>query len=167
MGAWVSTENMDAIYIETSIPSTYFEQRTDPKMVARREWTRDWWDNHRQAYRLVTSNAVLEELNRADHPMKREKIGLLDGLELLAVSPTVAEITEIYIARYVMPQDPAGDALHLALASHHKCDVLLTWNCQHLANWSKQGHIRRVNTLLGLQVPSLVTPLELLEERLS
>ena len=158
---------MDTVYIETSIPSTYFEQRTDPKIVARREWTRDWWDNHRHEYRLVTSNAVFEELNKADHPMKREKIGLLDNLEILSVAPVIAEIVEIYIARYVMPQDPAGDALHLALASHHKCDVLLTWNCQHLANLNKQGHIRRVNTLLGLHVPSLETPLGLLEERLT
>ena len=63
-----------------------------------------------------------------------------------------------------MPRDPAGDALHLALASYHKCDFLLTWNCQHLANANKFGHIRRVNTLLGLFVPDLVTPLELLGE---
>jgi hypothetical protein len=37
-------------------------------------------------------------------------------------------------------------------------------NCRHLANANKFGHIRRVNTLLGLYVPSLVTPLELLED---
>lgn len=36
------------------------------------------------------------------------------------------------------------------------------WNCEHLANANKFGHIRRVNTLLGLHVPSLVTPLELM-----
>ena len=61
-----------------------------------------------------------------------------------------------------MPDDPVGDALHLAIASYHKCDFLLTWNCRHLANANKFGHIRRVNTLLGLYVPLLVTPLELL-----
>lgn len=36
------------------------------------------------------------------------------------------------------------------------------WNCKHLANANKFGHIRRVNGLLGLFTPSLVTPLELL-----
>jgi len=61
-----------------------------------------------------------------------------------------------------MPTDPAGDALHLALASYHKCDFLVTWNCRHLANANKFGHIRRVNTMLGLFVPTLVTPLGLL-----
>src|SRR5207244_12975766 len=57
-------------------------------------------------------------------------------------------------------RSPAGDALHLALASYHKCDFLVTWNCRHLANANKFGHIRRVNALLGLFVPALVTPLE-------
>lgn len=71
------------------------------------------------------------------------------------------DIVETYIQRHVMPGDPAGDALHLALASYHRCDFLLTWNCRHLANANKFGHIRRVNTLLGLFVPSLVTPMEL------
>ncbi len=61
-----------------------------------------------------------------------------------------------------MPADPSGDALHLALASYHECDFLLTWNCQHLANANKFQHIRIINVMLGLHVPSLVTPLELL-----
>jgi hypothetical protein len=61
-----------------------------------------------------------------------------------------------------MPADPLGDALHLALASYHRCDFLVTWNCRHLANANKFDHIRRLNALLGLFVPALVTPLELL-----
>ena len=63
-----------------------------------------------------------------------------------------------------MPADPFGDALHLAIASYHRCDFLVTWNCRHLANANKFGHIRRVNGILGLFVPSLVTPLELVGE---
>ena len=63
-----------------------------------------------------------------------------------------------------MPADPAGDALHLALASFHRCDFLVTWNCRHLAKANKFGHVRCVNTLLGIHVPALVTPLELLAE---
>jgi hypothetical protein len=47
-----------------------------------------------------------------------------------------------------MPQSPTGDALHLALASVHGCDFLLTWNCVHLANPNKLDHIRHVNERL-------------------
>ena len=69
---------------------------------------------------------------------------------------------KVYIRHKVMPDNPLGDALHLALASFHKYDFLLTWNCEHLANANKFGHIRRINALLGLHVPALVTPLELM-----
>ncbi len=50
------------VYVETSVPSFYFEPRTEPEMVARRLWTRHWWDVVRPAYEAVTSLAVLEEL---------------------------------------------------------------------------------------------------------
>jgi len=85
-------------------------------------------------------------------------------LPAISVDPDIGEIVEVYTRRKVMPADPLGDALHLALASVHKADYLLTWNCRHLANANKFEHIRRVNTLLGLSVPALVTPLELMGE---
>ncbi len=83
---------------------------------------------------------------------------------MLEVTPAVLEIVEVYVAHKLMPRDRSGDALHLALASHHGCDILLTWNCVHLANANKARHIQRVNSLLGLPVPVLTTPLQLMEE---
>lgn len=52
-----------------------------------------------------------------------------------------------------------GDALHLAIASYYRLDVLLTWNCRHLANPNEMQHIRAVNRELGLSMPLLTTPL--------
>ena len=58
----------------------------------------------------------------------------------------------------------SGLLLHqMALASLHRCGILVTWNCRHLANANKTDHIRRVNALVGLETPLLVTPLELLD----
>jgi predicted nucleic acid-binding protein len=152
------------IYVETTIPSFYFEVRREPEMAARREWTRRWWTQAREACDLCTSAAVIDELERGDFPSRQDCLGLIEALPVLAVEPPVLEIVQTYLDRHVMPADPVGDALHLALASHHRCDFLVTWNCRHLANGRKFAHIRRVNTLLGLYVPALVTPLELLAE---
>lgn len=152
------------IYIETTIPSFYFEARQEVEMVARREWTRHWWSRARQADELVTSEAVLDELAKGDFEARGSCLELLEALGLVPVVPAIAEIVEASIAHNLMPRDPAGDALHLALASYHRCDFLVTWNCRHLANANKFDHIRRVNGILGLFVPSLVTPLELSEE---
>lgn len=50
------------VYVETTIPSFYHEERTALSIVARREWTRQWWDSTAGRYKLVTSPAVLDEL---------------------------------------------------------------------------------------------------------
>ena len=63
------------IYIETSIPSFYYETRQSPGMVARREWTREWWET-RRAHELVTSDAVFYELERGHYASKKDA---LDG----------------------------------------------------------------------------------------
>ena len=150
------------VYIETSIPSFYFETRTEPEMIARRNWTRDWWDHSAKKYELVTSDPVLDELERGIYPNKKEALKLIKDLSFLLVNEDVVEIAKVYITNKIMPKDPTGDAIHLALATHYKCDFLLTWNCNHLANANKFGHIERVNAMLGLATPRLVTPLELL-----
>lgn len=132
--------------------------------MARRQWTREWWDNHRTDFDVLTSEPVLDELEKGQFPQKIDALALVEALPLLDVDVAIVDIVQAYVQHHLMPTDPAGDALHLALASFHRCDFLLTWNCQHLANANKFAHIRRVNGLLGLSVPAIVTPLELLGE---
>ena len=153
---------MTRVSVETTIPSFYHDTRTSPAIVARRDWTRRWWAEAAAHHELVTSVAVLDELG--DGPLERHPawLALVRDLPLLNIDAAVAEIVASYIRHQLMPASPGGDALHLALASYHECDFLVTWNCRHLANANKFGHIRRVNTMLGLFVPALITPLELL-----
>jgi predicted nucleic acid-binding protein len=120
------------VYVETSIPSFYHTTRTGPAAIAQREWPRQWWAVARARYSLVTSDPVLDELRRGDYPSKMAALELAQDLQLLEMAPPIAEIVEAYIQHRLMPKDPAGDALHLAIASYHKCEFLVTWNCQHL-----------------------------------
>lgn len=134
-------------------------------MISRQHWTRRWLEKLLDsADELVTSLAVENELNGGDFPYKSEMLKPASRFPLLDLNDSVAEVVEAYIANHVMPNDPGGDALHLAAASFHRCDYLVTWNCRHIANANKFGHIRRVNGILGVGNPALVTPLELLNE---
>jgi predicted nucleic acid-binding protein len=150
------------VYIETTIPSFYHEARPATDIVARKQWTRQWWDIAASRYELITSEAVLDELSQGPEERSPNWLELVRELPILPVEPAIAEIVQAYVQHRLMPADPSGDALHLALASYHKCDFLVTWNCRHLANANKFGHIRRLNTMLGLFVPAVVTPLEML-----
>ncbi len=152
----------ETVYIETTIFSFYHDARTSPTVVAMRQWTREWWEAHSNRYELVTSTAVLAELETGEMPHRAKSLAMAKRLPAIPVEDEISEIVEAYIRHRVMPAQPLGDALHLALASFHKFDYLLTWNCKHLANANKFAHIRRVNAMLGLSMPALVTPLELM-----
>lgn len=152
----------ETVYIETTIFSFYHDARSSPSVVAMRNWTREWWESHTHRYELLTSTAVLAELEKGEMPHRTESLAMAKELPAIPIEDAMIEIVEVYIKHRVMPAQPLGDALHLALASSHKVDYLLTWNCKHLANANKFAHIRRVNTLLGLPTPALVTPLQLI-----
>ena len=117
------------IYIETSIPSFYHETRTEAQFQAMREWTREWWDIARLRDELVTSEAVLRELGRAPEAKRTDGLALLEPLPLLDIVDAVDELVAAYLAHRLMPRDAEGDAMHLALATFHECDILATWNC--------------------------------------
>ena len=61
------------------------------------------------------------------------------------------------------PLQGVADAHQLALASFHRRDILLPWNCKHLANANKKSPIQLINSSLDLHMPQIITPLELIE----
>ena len=155
-------ETQHRVYIETSIPSFYYTLRRDIESRAMQSWTRRWWEQYKDQFTLVSSLAVIEELSDGGSEKTQDRIDLVENLEMLSISPRIRRITQTYIDRLIMPQDPFGDALHLAIASFHNVDALLTWNYKHIANLNKIYRIRQINQELDLPTPELVTPLNYL-----
>ncbi len=153
---------IEKVYVETSVVGAYFEERTDVVSVAQHFWTRKWWDELRHQYDVVVSQAVTDELRHPNNPYSIETLELIENVPEVSIEDEVKKIVKIYIQEQLMPKNPLGDALHLALASYHKCDYLLTWNCKHIANPNKFRQIRLCNYSMGLYVPSLVTPNQLI-----
>jgi hypothetical protein len=152
------------IYVETSIPSFYFDTRSGVSMQARREWTQQWWALAKWQDQLVSSLWVLRELEFTPEPKRSDCINLLADIPLLQTTPEIDRLVEQYIDNKVMPADADGDARHLAVATFWKCDILVSWNCRHIVNANKTNHIQRINERLGYDTPQLITPLELLGE---
>lgn len=154
------------VYVETTIPSFYYETRTRPDLLAWRDLTREWWSDAAEQYELLTSFTVRRELAEGSSTWVRLRLELLDGIPLLTSTPAIDEIVDVYLQHRLMPRRPStADATHLALASYYACDFIATWNCRHLANPNKVIHIRQINSALGLHVPELVTPQDLLRRR--
>jgi predicted nucleic acid-binding protein len=150
-------------YIETSIPSFYYDLRDDIQAQAMKKWTREWWHMNKENVLFVTGIPVIAELSQTHEPKKSNALRLIENLLILNYDEAVDEIVFAYIRHKLMPEKDMGDAAHLALASYHKCDFLVTWNCKHIANANKFDRIRRINGMLGLFTPKLVTPFLLVE----
>ena len=66
---------MPKLYIETTIPSFYFNQRPEPEMVVRGNWTRKWWTNQLADFESVSSYLVVEELDDSDLGAGQDGLG--------------------------------------------------------------------------------------------
>lgn len=64
-----------------------------------------------------------------------------------------------------LPATARVDALHIAIATVHGMDYLLTWNCRHIANAVMRKSLAAICEAAGYEIPVICTPLELIEEQ--
>ena len=114
--------------------------------------------------RTVISPLVASELGRLKEPHRSSYLKLIANLEQVDLTEEAAILAEGYIARGIFHRKYIADALHVAIASFHKIDYLVTWNFGHLANVRRQARIRLFNTAAGFYVPMIVTPEFLVSE---
>ena len=156
---------MPTLYMETSIVS-YLRQQASPQVVAaaRQLLTRQWWDEERSNYELVTSQYVLDEASAGDPFLAAQRLQALDGIPLLPLDPQIGIIAKEIVSRAILPPQAAIDALHIAMVAYHKIQYLLTWNCTHIANAKILPRIHHVLTDLGYPIPIICTPEEMVTD---
>ena len=145
---------MTSIYLETSVIGAYLDKGES----FRRDLTIRWWEHELSHYRAFVSPLVVRELERTRDPYRRSSLALIRELPQVEVTDEAAILAEGYLSRGTFQRKFLGDALHVALASDHKLDYLVTWNFGHLANVHRQARIKLFNTTAGFFVPEIVTP---------
>jgi hypothetical protein len=65
----------------------------------------------------------------------------------------------------VLPDRAFADALHIAVATVHEVDYLVTWNCAHIANAEILPRVGEICSSLGFRLPVVCTPDELMGEQ--
>ena len=154
---------MASVYVETSIFGALVDDRTYLVSRYQRELSRAWW-GRKSRFSLFCSLVVVAELRQGAYRGQGMAIRLAEHLPMLPVTDAVAGVAEVYRRHLAMPSRDIADSLHLAVATVHCLDFLVTWNCRHLANANKIGRIERLNARLGLLTPRIVTPPMLLQE---
>ncbi|XCN71698.1 MAG: type II toxin-antitoxin system VapC family toxin [Candidatus Electrothrix aestuarii] len=150
------------VYIETSIIS-YLASWPSRDLIAagHQQLTHDWWSAEREDFSVYVSALVLKEASAGDTTAASARLQWLRGIPLVDITPEAEELSELLIRQAALLEKAAADALHIAIASYHRLDFLLTWNCKHIANAVKRPLIEHVCREYGFEPPILCTPEEL------
>ena len=152
------------VYLETSIIS-YFTSRPSRDLIiaAHQQITHDWWENHRHNFDLYVSQLVIEEAEAGDEVAAQRRLRALSGIPLLSLTEESVHLAEKLVRDGPIPPKAVVDAFHIAVATFHGMDYLLTWNFKHIANAVMRSGIEQICRMAGYEPPIICTPQELLE----
>jgi hypothetical protein len=111
---------------------------------------------------LFASQIVLDEIASGDAEMARQRLELVAQINLLDLTDDAKALTKDILRSGVLPTEADRDAAHIALATVHEMDILLSWNCRHIANAAIQPVLRKLADAAGFTLPVICTPEELL-----
>lgn len=150
---------MARVYLDTSFVSACVTTRTDASSVYRRDESEQWLTVQRPLHDVFVSAEVIAELDNPAYPNRQAALAHAADIPRLALTDEVRGVAHVLVRDRVMPgPETAGDAVHVAVATVHAIDYLLSWNVRHLANPNKVEHLRRVCRKLGLTPPDIRTP---------
>jgi len=156
MSKWKET-----IYLDTTVPSAYFDCREQEKMKS----AQTVWKIMMDKYEVYISEITIAEINATlDSNRKSRMLKLVKNISILPITKEVELLAKGYIEQKIIPVKHTEDALHVACASIHKIDFFLTWNCTHIASAHKRKAIRFFNLSVGIFCPEIILPEELLGE---
>ena len=130
--------------------------------AAKQAATRKWWDHGCSGFDLFTSLETLDEAGKGDSQMAADRLGLLKDIPLLPLPDEGLELARQLVVSGIVPPKAASDALHIAVASVHRIDYLVTWNFKHIANPFIRDRLRSAVAGAGFELPVMCSPDELL-----
>lgn len=114
------------VYIETSVIS-YVTARPSKTILgaAHQQLTLAWWETRSQ-YDLVVSELVLRECGAGNPDAAKKRLTVLHDVPLILITEQALKIANSLIEKGIVLAKAAEDALHIAIATVHGVDYLLT-----------------------------------------
>jgi len=141
------------LYLDTSVFGGYFDKEFSEQTIPLFEQIKTG------KFILLYSTITKDELENAPQNVK-ELPDLIEPKEFL--NPTTEEIVlaKKYIDEKVVGQTSYADCLHIALATVHKADYLVSWNFKHIVNVQRIQNYNSINLRNGYKFLEIRSPRE-------
>ena len=155
------------IYCETTFWSYLNGGRTPLEHIAiKQAATLQWWEQFAPMCDIYVSQHVGDEAADGNAEFaKRRTASMQSSIALDGLTPEVKRVAKELLYNHAVPDKEITDAMHIATASVYEMDVLLTWNCRHMANPVTLPQTAMIVGRCGHRCPIIITPDEFIERK--
>lgn len=146
-----------SIYVDTSVFGGVF----DPEFERGSKLFFEQVRAHR--FNVIVSPVTSREIKDAPQRVRSLFEEILPLTEAVEFAPEVIELKNLYLTQGVLTQKSEDDALHVALASFHRCEVIVSWNFKHIVHQLKIPAFNAANILAGYPPIQIYSPWQVID----
>ena len=140
----MNTNNRIKLYLDTSIPSAFY----DTSKPVRQLITQKWFENDALSYEIFISVITVKEIERIKNDVKRQNISeliLKHDMTILDFFDKAKNLANEYMEKGAIPKTEPEDAYHIAIAVINEIDALASWNFKHIVSINPIRKIHEIN----------------------
>ena len=144
------------VYVDTSVFGRFFDREfSDPSKIFSDEIKR-------QKFTLVTSAVVQAEIEPSPENVRKLFDEMITMADMVRVDSAALALQESYLREGGVTSNSFDDALHVALATTAKYDLIVSWNFKHIVHFENIPKYNAVNILQGYSKIGIFSPLEVI-----
>jgi hypothetical protein len=141
------------IYIDTSVVGGYYEKEFEAYTIPLFERI---WNGE---FIVLLSSITQDELENAPKHVQELIRNLKNEFtEFLTTSNEAVDLANDYVNEKVVGQTCYADCLHIALATIHRADFLISWNFKHIVNVNRIMGYNSINIKNGYKQLEIRSP---------
>jgi hypothetical protein len=150
------------LYLETTIFNYYFDEERN----GHADTVKLFEAVGKKEYEIYTSGYAILELEDAPEPKRSKMLSLIDEYHIIVLSITTESrrMANLYITEKIIPAKFRVDGAHIAIASIHGLDCVLSYNFKHINRLKTKILIERINRMEGYNGIVICTSKEVLDD---
>jgi len=143
------------LYIDTSVFGGHFDDEFSEHTIPLFERIQA------REFQILFSTVTQDELEKAPEKVKELVQSIhIDVTSFIEIDEEAVSLATEYISENVVGQTSFADCLHIALATIHRADFLVSWNFKHMVNIERIRGYNSVNIKNGYKQLEIRSPRE-------
>ena len=117
----------------------------------------------RGRFELMVSDISRMEIEPAPVKVRTLFDEMLPLMRIVAVNDEVLRLRDAYLSAGIVSEKWADDAGHVAAATVHGADLIVSWNFKHIVHFDKIRQYNAINLMNGYRAIDIRSPAEVIE----